>query len=57
MRALWTALVILTVSFINILSERTALRIQGDSFYIGQFREKLTGRCGDMVAERRFYQN
>ena len=48
---------ILTVSFISILSERTALRIQGDSSYIGQFRAKLTGRCGDMVAERRFYQN
>ena len=48
---------ILTVSFINNLGERTALRIQGDSFYIGQFRAKLTGFCGDMVAERRFYQN
>lgn len=48
---------ILTVSFISILSERTAVRIQGDSFYIGQLRAKLTGRCGDRVAERRFYQN
>lgn len=53
----WGALVILTVSFISILSESNALRIQGDSFYIGQFRAKLTGRCGDVVAERRFYQN